>query len=73
MYENDRSASRGLMTLRGLYVFTHECKFGNAPAQVLFESIKIDSDVETPASFEDYKITFPKTLPEGVTLNVMVG
>jgi CRISPR-associated protein Csd2 len=73
MYENDRSASRGLMTLRGLYVFTHECKFGNAPAQVLFESIKIDSDVETPASFEDYKITFPETLPEGVTLNVMVG
>jgi CRISPR-associated protein Cas7/Csd2 subtype I-C len=31
MWEIDRSASRGLMATRGLYVFEHESRLGNAP------------------------------------------
>jgi len=31
MFEHDRSAARGEMTTRGLYVFRHESKLGNAP------------------------------------------
>lgn len=73
MFETDRSASRGLLTTRGLYVFTHECSYGNYPAQALFESIKIDSLVDKPASFADYEIKIPEQLPDGVTLDVMVG
>jgi CRISPR-associated protein Csd2 len=30
MFEHDRSAARGEMTLRGLYVFTHDSPLGNA-------------------------------------------
>ena len=73
MYETERSAARGLMTMRGMYVFTHECKFGNAPAQVLFESIQVRSKTENPSKFSDYEVTLPTELPKGVTLDVMVG
>lgn len=73
MFETDRSASRGLLTTRGLYVFTHECAYGNYPAQGLFELIKINTNVENPSTFADYDIEVPKQLPNGVTLDVMVG
>ena len=36
MWDIDRSAARGFMALRGLYVFSHESKLGNAPAQALY-------------------------------------
>ncbi len=40
MWEIDRSASRGLMCTRGLYVFEHDSPLGRAPAQDLFDRIK---------------------------------
>jgi len=73
MFETDRSASRGLLTARGLYVFTHECAYGNHPAQLLFESIKINTKTEKPSSFADYEIVLPNQLPKGVSLDVMIG
>ena len=36
MWDLDRSAARGLMACRGLYVFSHENSLGNAPAHRLF-------------------------------------
>jgi hypothetical protein len=38
---HDRASTRGEMTLRGLYVFSHGDRFGSAPAQSLFDRIKI--------------------------------
>jgi len=75
MFEHDRSASRGEVTLRGLYVFTHADKFGSVPAQDLFRRIQIEPQ-ETPArSIEHYKIDMPgaDSLPAGVTLTQLVG
>lgn len=43
MFEHDRSAARGEMATRGLYVFKHEGKLGNAPAYSLFERIKAEN------------------------------
>ena len=40
MWDLDRSAARGMVSLRGLYVFTHDRKLGNAPAHELFERIR---------------------------------
>ena len=40
LFEFDRSASRGEMAVRGLYVFSHESKLGNAPAHKLLERIQ---------------------------------
>lgn len=72
LFELDRSAARGTMSTRGLYIFKHESKLGNAPAQRLFESIKVQKNdgVESPRSFGDYAVTIPETssLPQGITL-----
>jgi len=68
MFENDRSAARGKMCLRKLYVFKHESALGNAPAHILFDKIKVErkAGVEPPRSFSDYKITVDRDMPEGV-------
>lgn len=72
LFELDRSAARGTMSARGLYIFKHESKLGNAPAQRLFESIQVQKKdgVENPRSFADYTVTIPETgsLPSGITL-----
>jgi CRISPR-associated protein Csd2 len=72
LFELDRSAARGTMCTRGLYIFRHGSKLGNAQAQRLFEAIRVEkrNGVENPRSFADYKVTLPDatSLPQGVTL-----
>lgn len=78
MWEIDRSASRGLMCTRGLYVFEHSSMLGNAPAHELFDLIKtapLGPDA-APRSFADYKsnITIDEAaIPAGVTLHRTIG
>jgi CRISPR-associated protein Csd2 len=77
MWDLDRSASRGLMACRGLYIFSHANGLGNAPAHTLFESIAVQrcDGIEVPRKFCHYVITVQdqKNLPEGVTLTRLVG
>jgi CRISPR-associated protein Csd2 len=76
MFEHDRSASRGEVTLRGLYVFTHADKFGSAPAQGLFDLIRITPpEGIPPRRFEQYQISIPddSVLPGGVELSRLHG
>jgi CRISPR-associated protein Csd2 len=81
MWEIDRSASRGLMATRGLYVFKHASPLGNAPAHELFDRVRIDpasTDPGAPAprSFDDYRARVhvsDQGLPDGVTLQCLVG
>ena len=79
MFEHDRSAARGEMSTRGLYVFKHDSELGNAPAHALFERIKIAraESVDVPRSFDDYAVLFDgnpigagseQSLGNGVTL-----
>lgn len=70
MLENDRSAARGLMSSRKLFVFKHESKLGNAPAHRLFEAVKVNRlipDAQEARSFSDYTIEVGD-IPEGVEL-----
>jgi len=64
MFELDRSAARGLMGLKGLFVFSHDRPTGNAPAHRLFESVAINlhKPDKPPRSFGDYEMAVP---PEG--------
>jgi len=76
MWDLDHSSSRGLLSCRGLYVFTHEDRLGNAPAHVLLERVRARrKNVERPArTFADYEVTVDDTaLPMGVTLTRLVG
>ena len=69
MFEHDRSAARGEMATRGLYVFKHDSELGNAPAHALFERIQAKKKVDVPRNFGDYDITVNTTdMPVGVTL-----
>lgn len=71
MFEHDRSAARGEMSTRGLYVFKHESKLGNAPAHRLFERIspKLKTGIIAAREFRDYEIHVDETnLPTGIEL-----
>ena len=76
MWDMDHSAARGFMSLRGLYVFTHDNPLGNAPAHELFDrlSVRKKDDVEAPRSFVQYEVRLnDANLPAGVTLTRVVG
>lgn len=68
MFENDRSAARGKMCMRKLYIFKHDSALGNAPSHILFDKICIEKnpDVVFPRKFADYNITVDRTMPAGI-------
>lgn len=69
-WNHDRSASRGMMACRGLYIFSHESSLGNAHAHKLFErvGVRLNEGVTTPRSFDDYTVSVDKeNMPTGVT------
>jgi CRISPR-associated protein Csd2 len=84
MYEHDRSASKGVMTVhRPLYVFRHDgtdgdavqrrrqAMLGCAPAHELFDLVEVRrrEGVETPRAFSDYTVSVHRErLPAGVSL-----
>lgn len=74
MFEHDRSAARGQMATRGLYVFEHGSELGNAHAHDLFERIAVRKSAEVPRAFADYAVTVSEAdLPAGVRLIRRVG
>jgi CRISPR-associated protein Csd2 len=65
MFDHDRSAARGEMATRGLYVFRHESALGDAPAHALFDLIGVaQADPLAPArGFADFTVTVPPAGP----------
>jgi CRISPR-associated protein Csd2 len=61
MFEHDRSAARGEMSTRGLYVFKHDSELGNAHAHALFDRLTIArrDDATTPA--RDFSVAYAVT------------
>ncbi|PTR29605.1 type I-C CRISPR-associated protein Cas7/Csd2 [Pseudomonas sp. GV085] len=77
MFEHDRSAARGEMAARKLIVFKHEHPMGNAPAHVLFDTVKVErvqGEAATPArSFGDYRVSIDsESLPQGVSVYELI-
>jgi CRISPR-associated protein Csd2 len=71
IWDVDRSASRGMLALRGLYVFSHNNPLGNAPAHRLFERVqtRLVDGVQVPRHMSDYTVNINDVdLPDGVTL-----
>jgi len=76
MFEHDRSAARGEMATRGLYIFRHAGELGNAPAHSLFKHIqpKLNDGVFVPRGFDDYVVAVDDgNLPAGVELEVLAA
>lgn len=74
MFDNDRSAARGLMSARKLIVFNHVSELGNAPANQLFDLVKVEKTIDAaPRSFNDYKVTIARDkLPSNVTVEELL-
>lgn len=74
MFDVDRSAARGLMSAQKLIVFRHDSVLGNAPANKLFDLVKIKKNTETaPRSFSDYVVSIDKdSVPNGVTVEELI-
>jgi len=84
MFEHDRSAARGEMTMRRLVAFRHDSALGNAPAHELFERVRVGRNVDgefreigdpglgnlPPArKFSDYAVAIDREgLPESVEI-----
>lgn len=76
MFEHDRSAARGEMSTRGLYVFQHDSKLGNAPAHALFERLQVQPQEAgaVARSFDAYAVTFDgQSLAVGQSLQPAAG
>ncbi len=74
MFDQDRSAARGLMSAQKLIVFRHDSELGNAPANKLFDLVKIESVTNDVArSIKDYRISVDKaSVPSGVTVEELI-
>ncbi|KAA8817664.1 type I-C CRISPR-associated protein Cas7/Csd2 [Bifidobacterium callitrichos] len=75
MFEFDRSAARGNMAVRRLYVFKHSNALGDAPSWKLFDSIDVrkKEGIGDARSFADYDITVNRDfIPDAVSLTEMV-
>lgn len=74
MFDVDRSAARGLMSAQKLIVFKHSSELGNAPANKLFDRVKVEKNCSgAPRSFSDYTVTIDKEgLPETITIEELI-
>ena len=74
MFDVDRSAARGLMSAQKLIVFKHDSILGNAPANKLFELVKVEKVCDGASrSFIDYSVTIDKeNAPSNVTIEELI-
>lgn len=74
MFDLDRSAARGLMSAQKLIVFRHASELGNAPANKLFDLVKVEKTTnDVPRSFKDYAVSINiSALPNGVTVEELI-
>lgn len=74
MFDLDRSAARGLMSAQKLIVFRHDSELGNAPANKLFDLVRVEKVTDAaPRSFADYEVTIDReSVPSGVTVEELI-
>lgn len=70
MFDEDRSAARSEMEVRGLYVFKHDNILGNARFPELEKkiSVTLKEGIIAPRKFDDYDVRVDREMPDGVTL-----
>lgn len=77
MFEHDRSAARGEMATRGLYVFEHASELGNAHSHALFDRLSVtraDGGSAPAREFGAYSVAFDgRALAPGESLQAGPG
>lgn len=68
-WEFDRSSARSTMNCQGLYIFSHDSKWGNYPSHKLFDLLSVQKTTEIPRNISDYEIIIDMDdIPNGVNL-----
>jgi len=60
MFENDRSAARGLISARRLIIFEHSSLLGDKSTQELFDRVEAERATDAAKAardFSDYRVT----------------
>jgi len=70
LWDLTKTSSKNLAIQKAI-VFTHESRYGNAPASQLFDLVKVQAKVEHPRSVQDYSIEFDDRMPDGVVATVL--
>lgn len=67
------SSTRGQVTPRGLYIFSHDNQLGRCPSHQLFDAIQVTRtvDEEMLRSYDDYEVVVPDKTPDGVSMTTM--
>lgn len=70
----ENPAARGLMSAQKLIVFKHDSVLGNAPANKLFDLVKVEKICDgAPRSFSDYSVIIDKeNVPSNVTVEELI-
>jgi CRISPR-associated protein Csd2 len=68
MFEHDRSAARGLMSMRKIILFRHASELGSAPSHRLFDLVKVARlGDHPPRQFSDFEVKIEHAgIPAGV-------
>lgn len=75
MFDVDRSAARGMMSAQKLIVFKHDSVLGNAPANKLFDLVRVERRAEcnVPRAFNDYVVSIDSdNIPAGVSVEELI-
>lgn len=75
-WDLDRSAARGFMSCRGLYVFSHTSPYGDAPAHALLDRVQVKKrEADAVArEFSAYRVDVNESaLPDGVEMHVLAA
>ena len=67
LFDHDRSATRGEMAVRGLWLFEHKDKLGNAPAHKVLASVQLPN-VPGARGFSEYEAGMTQPEEEGQVL-----
>ncbi|MEU5970506.1 type I-C CRISPR-associated protein Cas7/Csd2 [Streptomyces globisporus] len=77
MLDHDRASARGEMSLRGLYIFTHDDQYGRAPARQLLDLVRTKpiggATARTFADYADGIEIDDAAIPDGITLTRLIG
>lgn len=71
MFEHDRSAARGKMSVRELIIFKHSKELGDCPAYKLFDSVEVNKKKEIvyPRGYHDYIVNIhEEMIPDTVKM-----
>lgn len=67
VWEWKRSVMSGMISVRGIWIFRHDSKYGSAPDHTLVDRVQVKPNKDNPHSWDDYDLRFDDAkMPAGI-------